>query len=400
MVQTKHDLKDASQGFRVFVLTHPFSDQTGQTILANFIDYLVPICDDIYVASGDFTYVSDKVHIFKNCSIKIDNFMPLWIYKQIKNQISNACYLLINSNKFSIAVFFLGGRVQLLPLIMAKLLRKKTIVTATGSSSGTTKGVYSKRILGKLGIISYLAQLFEFSCFSLCDQVAVESPSAISFLKLNRYSEKIVINGAMYIDTSLFTVLKPISERKNIVGFIGRLSREKGILNFIEAIPLILKQRNDVEFLICGDGTLQSVINTKIKASECEDNVHLVGWVSHNNLPHYLNEIKLLVLPSYSEGVPGVVQEAMACGTPVLATLVGGIPDLIKDGLTGFSLGSNSPGEIALGVLRALDNVYLPNISRNSVNLIQENYTIDKMILKCYNSFSELSPTKAGLLDN
>ena len=77
--------------------------------------------------------------------------------------------------------------------------------------------------------------------------------------------------------------------------------------------------------------------------SHVNKNVTLVGWISHDELPSYLNMLKLLVVPSYTEGLPNIVIEAMSCGTPVLATPVGGVPDLIEDGITGFILEDNFP---------------------------------------------------------
>lgn len=65
-----------------------------------------------------------------------------------------------------------------------------------------------------------------------------------------------------------------------------------------------------------------------MKQSNLNDKVSLVGRVSYDEVPRYLNQLKLLVILSYSEGFPNTVLEAMACGTPVLATRVGAVPDI------------------------------------------------------------------------
>jgi glycosyltransferase involved in cell wall biosynthesis len=71
--------------------------------------------------------------------------------------------------------------------------------------------------------------------------------------------------------------------------------------------------------------------------------IDLPGWISHDDLPNYLNRFWLLVLPSYTERFPGIMLEAMSCGTPVLATPVGVIPDVIIGEKTGFIMENSTP---------------------------------------------------------
>ena len=273
---------------------------------------------------------------------------------------------------------------------MAKILGKKVVVAAIGSAEGTTKGVYSNRLFGVGGLISRIAKILERTCFFLSGQVAVESPSAVHFLKLSRYRKKIAINGAMYVDTNLFSIKNRINERQNLVGFIGRLSEEKGVMNFVKAIPLILKCQNDVEFLIGGDGQLLNNLMEELKRSGCSEKTTFTGWIPHDKLPDYLNELKLLVLPSYTEGLPNIMLEAMACGTPVLATPVGAIPDVITDGETGFIMENNSPECIARNVIRALNHPNLERIAENARALVEREFTFEKAVERYKEILSKL----------
>lgn len=369
--------------FNISVITHPFPNLTGQPILANLIDVLLPLSEHIYVISGDFSYKSKNVHTFRTGTITSEEPFLRWISEQIQAQLKGAYYLIKISKKIDIVFFFLGGRVYLLSVLVAKILGKRIVVAATGSAEGTTKGVYSNRLFGVGKSISKIAGMLESACFSLADQVAVESPSAIHFLELNKYRKKIAINSAMYVDTNIFSVRTGINERRNLIGFVGRLSKEKGVINFVKAVPLILKRHDTIEFLICGDGQLLDNLKEELRKSRCSEKVKFTGWIPHNKLPDYLNELKLLVLPSYSEGLPGIVQEAMACGTPVLATSVGGVPDLIKDNQTGFILEDNSPECIADGVINALSSKNLEELVKNERNLIEEEYAYEAMVRKC-----------------
>ena len=167
--------------------------------------------------------------------------------------------------------------------------------------------------------------------------------------------------------------MKELPEKENIVGFIGKLWLVKGVLNFVESMPLILSQHENVKFILIGDGYLRGRVENDIKNFNIEDKVFLTGWIPHDRLPDYFKKIKLLVLPSYTEGVPGVLQEAMASGVVVLATSVGGIPDLLKDKETGFILENNSPECIARNVATALDTPRLDIIAGSARTLLRGN---------------------------
>jgi glycosyltransferase involved in cell wall biosynthesis len=106
--------------------------------------------------------------------------------------------------------------------------------------------------------------------------------------------------------------------------------------------------------------------------------VELNGWISRDRLADYLNKMKLLVLPSYTEGLPNIILEAMACGVPVLATSVGAIPDFIVDEKTGFLMKDNSPECIAHNVLRALTYPDLEQIAGNAKSLVEREFTCEK----------------------
>lgn len=106
----------------------------------------------------------------------------------------------------------------------------------------------------------------------------------------------------------------------------------------------------------------------------------LLGWISHDNLPQYLNELKLIVLPSFTEGLPSIILEAMACGTPVLSTPVGAILDYIKDGETGFIMENNSPECIVSNIIRALNYPNLKQIAENGRKVVEKEFTFEKAV--------------------
>ena len=138
---------------------------------------------------------------------------------------------------------------------------------------------------------------------------------------------KIIHIPAIYVDLNIFKSMDLPKEYDLI--FVGRLESNKGINLFIEAV----KQLN-VKALIVGDGPLKGSIKLKIEKWKLKIDVY--GWAKDSKeIAELLNKSKVLVMPSYNEGGPRVVVEAMACGVPVLATPVGIVPDLLKNGSGG-----------------------------------------------------------------
>jgi len=374
------------------VITQPFNDMVGITILGNLIDYLLPISNKVFVISGNFTYKSNgRVHIVNLKGISQRESIATWVFKQMLIQLRISFSLLRIIRNIDILIFFLAGRIYSLPMLLAKLLRRKTVVVAGGSAVRTTKGMYSETLSGLGGVmLSQIAGVLEKTNLRLADQIAVETEGAVHLLGLDKYRDKITINGSMYIDTSLFKIKRSSIEKRKLVGYIGRLSGEKGVMNFAKAVPLILKERNDIEFLIGGGGRLLDELKGELKRNGCSDKVKFLGWIPHEELPDYLNELKIVVLPSSTEGLPGIVQEGMACGTIVVATPVGGVPDLVKDGETGFILEDNSPECIAKTVIKALVHPHLDEIAKAARKLIEDEYAYDVMVEKCRESLSRL----------
>jgi glycosyltransferase involved in cell wall biosynthesis len=166
----------------------------------------------------------------------------------------------------------------------------------------------------------------------------------------------------------------PISERKIDVLYLGRLVHGKGVEKLIDSIHLLRSQRSKINFLIIGNGILETYVKQKIGAM---DGVLFSNWVSHDLVPTILNDTKLLILPSETEGVPNIVIEALACGTPVVATPVGGIAGVVLPGKTGWLLSDNSPGAIARTLEEALNCPDLSAMSERAARFAREQYSFE-----------------------
>lgn len=126
--------------------------------------------------------------------------------------------------------------------------------------------------------------------------------------------------------------------------FLGKLCPNKGVYDLLEVIAALRSPIPDVRLVCAGDGEIDQVRRLAERLG-IEDSVTLTGWIGPEDKALWLKRADVFVLPSYAEGMPMSVLEAMAAGMPVLASAVGGIPDVITDGVNGFL---SAPGDKAM----------------------------------------------------
>ena len=114
----------------------------------------------------------------------------------------------------------------------------------------------------------------------------------------------------------------------------GRLSPEKGHQFLVEAIGMLQGSSNKTHFVFCGEGPCQKELETRSKELGISEICHFVGF--RRDLKEIFQAMDLMVLPSLTEGLPNVILEVFACGKPVVATEVGGVPEIVEDGVNGI----------------------------------------------------------------
>ena len=370
MVNNSHEKSQLNVG----IITFPIMD-AGVTPLSNLVQILGFLSSDICLITGNAGYAffkeNKKIHTHGVEHRKGTNVFTR-IINYTSTQVKICCNMVRTARNVDFYVFFIGGESLLLPLLTAKLLRKK-IVLVLAASPGKSAEARKDPLFKLLGILARTGLI-------LSNRIIVYAENIIREPGLGKYRSKVSVAPRHFIDFNSFKTKKKIEKRKNSVGYIGRLSEEKAVFNFVESIPIVLKMRRDVKFLIGGDGNLLITIRGYLKRKNLMGKVKMAGWIPHDELPKYLNELKLLVLPSCTEGLPNVMLEAMACGTPVLATAVGGIPDVIRNGHTGLLMKDNSPQCIANSILKALNYHGLERIAENAVSLIHRKFTLEAAV--------------------
>jgi len=369
----------------VCLITFPIGHE-GSTPLSNLVKLLSESVDKLYLISSGVLLqnleLDDNVLAFRvnhrpssNAVMRAVNYL----YTQLKI----LRYVMVTSKRINIFIFFLGGEGLLIPMLILKLLRKKTLLIF----SEIAIKVYAVRNDPLSKFMSLLVSINS----RLADKLVLYSHNLISEGKFTRYRHKIIIAHRHFVDFDMFSMKKKIDNRSKIVGYIGRLSEEKGVSNLIKAIPLVLKERRDVQFIICGEGKLSDKIKRIVDAEGLKAHIKLMEWIPHEDVPRYLNKLKLLVLPSFTEGLPNILLEAMACGTPVLATSVGAVPDVVIEGKTGFLLKSTRQEHIAERVVGLLDNPdLLERVSKEACRSVRKKFCFEKTLESWRNILKEL----------
>jgi glycosyltransferase involved in cell wall biosynthesis len=362
----------------VCIVTFPLSE-AGYTPLSNLVGVISKLASHVYVVSGG-PALEKLENSKREASIdsirivhKVSPMLLPRIINYVHTQLKILCSVIATSRYTDLFIFSIGGEDLLIPILTLKLLKKQVVLMPGGVA---TKGYLAKRD----PLSKSLSLLIDFTC-GLADRIILYSDLLSQEPNFVKHSQKIMLAHEHFIDFSKFTLKVKMEERPNKVGYIGRMSEEKGILNLLDAIPMISKKRPDVTFILCGNGNLVNVTKAIVAAKGLEKVVKIENWVSHEDVPKYLNELRLLVLPSQTEGLPNILLEAMGCGTPVLAAPVGAIPDIVQNGETGFLLSINNSQCISDSIIYAIDNLeILKKISVNSNEWVKNNFSESRTI--------------------
>jgi glycosyltransferase involved in cell wall biosynthesis len=143
---------------------------------------------------------------------------------------------------------------------------------------------------------------------------------------------------------------------RRLIAFVGTLGEGKGIRVLMEAFERLHARFADADLLFIGSGPLGGWLAGQAEGQPWGNRLHLVGRQPFYKVPQILTACDLFCLPSFGEGLPKSVVEAMAAGLPVVATTVGGIPDAVRDGRTGLLVPPNDEAALEAALVRMLAN--------------------------------------------
>jgi len=176
--------------------------------------------------------------------------------------------------------------------------------------------------------------------------------------------------------------------------YLGHLGMAKGSFDLICAAKTVLEQEHGVVFDLVGQEQATGVmeqLNTQIVDAGLEQFIHIQSAVTGAEKIKLFRSADIFVYPSYHEGMPMAVIEAMACGLPIIATQVGGLPDLVCPGLNGLLVPAGQPDQLANAIHQLVVNPQMRySMQTGSFRLAQENFDIEKLVFRLLDIYQAL----------
>jgi len=263
------------------------------------------------------------------------------------------------------------------------ILRKPVVFTAHGWAFTEGRGLWKRRLLALAERLAAVATA-KVICVSEHDREL-----ALSW-KVTKPDQMVVVHNG--IDPRLFLEIDGPSPRRElcledlpVLTFVGRLAPPKDLLTVLEAMRGLSK----VILLVVGDGELKPQVEKCVKEYGLEGQVQLLG--QRSDIPQILAASDVFVLSSLWEGLPYTIIEAMMSGLPVVATSVGGVPELVEDGVTGFLVPPKDYQALAKALQRLLDD---PELCHRMGQLGREKalreFTLDRMLRETEKVYEEV----------
>jgi len=178
-----------------------------------------------------------------------------------------------------------------------------------------------------------------------------------------------------------------ISEKSFVIGTVGRLTPVKGQRYLLEAATKVVRQRPDTLFVFLGDGELLTELTEMASVLGIKDHVKFLGW--RPEVADVMSTFDIFVLPSLNEGMGKVLVEAMAMGKPIIASNVGGIPDLVTHGLNGLLVPPADADAMADAIVTLHDDPSKAKKMAEKGKVIAAGYSVDAMIQKIDRLYTE-----------
>jgi glycosyltransferase involved in cell wall biosynthesis len=362
----------------ILVVTQPARRESGKTHAYQLLTILSEIAT-VSVLTANISAdssIHDEYDVTEFASEGIGDSIPAAAVRFVLNQIRMCAEI---ARRDDDVVLFFGATSYAVPVVVSRLIGKTVIVEPRGNVP------LSLRLKWETEVPDVVARVLAGGLWCM-ERISYHATTAIitytrsmaDELGLTTFETKLYADGARYVDTETFRPRVDYGERQALVGFVGRLDVEKGIDRIVEVIKHV---PDDIGFVFVGDGDYREMVELELREEIALGQVELKGRVDHDEVPEQLNRIKLhLLISDPTEGLPTIILESFACGTPVYATPVSGVPDLVRENETGYLMDETNPKAVAEKITSVLNRADLGTMSGNCRGLIEEQYNFNAAV--------------------
>lgn len=180
---------------------------------------------------------------------------------------------------------------------------------------------------------------------------------------------------------------------KNSINILssGQIGKRKGYYDIIKVIPSIIHDNNKIKFKFCGNGEVTKICE-EINNLEISDYVNVSSWLHNSKIIELLKDTMIFLLPSYNEGMPLAILEAMSYGVPIISTNVGGIPTLVEHGVNGLIISPGDTKQLEYAINLLINDPDLrQKMSNNNYSKIKNEYSIQSNMKIIYEKYLDLT---------
>lgn len=207
-------------------------------------------------------------------------------------------------------------------------------------------------------------------------------------MKLNGANIEVIYNGIEFVE------VPPTPHNDIRIGVIARLAPQKGIEYFIRAAALVMMKYPQTSYYIIGDGPQKAMLTRLVQALDIHEGVYFLNYKS--DIPAQLSKFDILVHPSTRESFGMTIVEALSQRLPVIASRVGGIPEIIQDGKTGILVEPANPTAIADKIMLLLeDREYAHHLGQSGCADVRERFSIARMVEATQAVYAEVTAPNA-----
>ena len=192
------------------------------------------------------------------------------------------------------------------------------------------------------------------------------------------------------VDSAYAEDPQPIRSDSRTLVCVGRLSQQKGHLVLLDAVAELVDEGADVKLVLVGDGEMRPMLEKAISDRGLDEHVHVTGWASGAKVREHIRDCRAMVLPSFAEGLPVVIMEALALGRPVISTYIAGIPELVRPGENGWLVPAGNVKQLAEAIRQVLltPTEKLDAMGEAGRRLVLRNHSLDREMDKLESLFA------------